>query len=302
MLDVDKLVVLRAVVAGGSIAAAGRELGYTRSAVSQQMSALERAAGVALFVRGGNTVTVTPTGRRLLEHTERILTEIRAAEATLKQASGQISGTIRVGIPFREGPAIMSSALTRIRKRYPKLVITLVATSDRRAPEEVRHGRLDLVILSRFGMGPGTAELGLREWVLGRDALRLCVPAEHPLAGQEHCSLAELADQSWVLSPSSQLGDLTLALCGAAGFRPSVVASVDDVATALGLVAVGWGVTIAPDLTPVAPGRSVQRVALDGVQAFRYSVLMVRDGEQDSPEIATVIAAVHQVSSTIGYL
>ena len=66
MLDVEKLVVLRAVAAHGSIAAAGREIGYTRSAVSQQLSALERAVGVALLIRGGNSVTVTPAGRRLL--------------------------------------------------------------------------------------------------------------------------------------------------------------------------------------------------------------------------------------------
>ena len=80
MLDVDKLVALRAVATHGSIAAAGRELGYTRSAISQQITALERVAGTALLVRSGNRVTLTPIGRRLTEHTERILAELRSEE------------------------------------------------------------------------------------------------------------------------------------------------------------------------------------------------------------------------------
>jgi DNA-binding transcriptional LysR family regulator len=302
MLDVKKLLVLRAVVAQGSIAAAGRHLGYTRSAISQQVSALERAAGTALLVRSGNSVALTPTGRRLLEHTERILVELRSAEATLRKGQSEITGTLRVGVPFREGPAVISSALTSVRRRYPKLMIILAATTDLRGPEEVRRGDLDMVMLSRFGVFPGWCGPGLREWVLGRDPLRLCVPDGHRLAEAESCSLGDLAEESWVLSPATPLGQLTLGLCKAAGFDPSVVATVDDVATALGLVSVGWGVTIAPDLTPVGPGQRVVRLAVAEVGAYRHSVLVIRDGEEESPEIATVVSAVHKSSAKFGYL
>src|ERR1700750_181402 len=102
MLDVEKLLALRAVAAHGTIAAAARELGYTRSAVSQQVSALERAAGTALRLRSGNSVTVTPVGRSLLEHTERVLVELRAAQATLQRSAGEIAGEQRVGVPIPE--------------------------------------------------------------------------------------------------------------------------------------------------------------------------------------------------------
>jgi molybdate transport repressor ModE-like protein len=83
MLDMQKLIMLRAVSTEGSIAAAARALGYTRSAVSQQLSALERFAGTSLLVRTGNRVTLTPVGRTLVDHTERILVVLRAAEAAL---------------------------------------------------------------------------------------------------------------------------------------------------------------------------------------------------------------------------
>ena len=108
MLDVRKLIMLEAVMAEGSIAAAARRLQYTRSAVSQQISALEAEAGTPLVDRAGNHITLTPAGRALVEHAERILVELRSAEAMLAGAGTQITGLLRVGIPFREGPHIMS--------------------------------------------------------------------------------------------------------------------------------------------------------------------------------------------------
>jgi len=296
MLDTDKLIVLRAVAEHGSIAAAARELGYTRSAVSQQMSALERSAGVHLLIRGGNTVTVTPLGERLLEHTERILVELRAAEATLRQSDG-VAGRIRIGVPFREGPAIMSTALTSIRKRYPRLEITLRSVTDLRGAEEVKRGHLDLVILSAFGASPPLPETGLRQWVLSRDHLRLVTPAKHEFAALESCTIEQLRDEPWIVCQDNPLGTLVLGLCTAAGFRPHLAATVQDIATALGLVAIGWGVTIAPELTPAGSEHAIRRIPLDGVDAQRYSVMICRDGEQDLPEVAAVVAAAHKTTT-----
>src|ERR1700733_1289383 len=131
VLDVRKLIMLQAVMAEGSIAAAARRLQYTRSAVSQQISALEAEAGAALIDRAGNHITLTPAGRALVEHAERILVELRSAEATLAGAGSPISGLLRVGIPFREGPHIMSRALGEVRGRFPDMESRLGAISDR---------------------------------------------------------------------------------------------------------------------------------------------------------------------------
>src|ERR1700748_672712 len=116
MLDVRKLAMLRAVSAEGSIAAAARSLQYTRSAVSQQLTALESEVGARLVDRRGNRIRLTRLGMALVAQTERILVELRAAEALLGSDSGEVSGLLRVGIPFREGPRIMSRALTRGRR------------------------------------------------------------------------------------------------------------------------------------------------------------------------------------------
>ena len=170
-------------MAEGSIAAAARRLQYTRSAVSQQISALEAEAGTPLVDRAGNHITLTPAGRALVEHAERILVELRSAEAMLAGAGTQITGLLRVGIPFREGPHIMSTALTEVRRRFPDMEIRLAAVSDEEGPEAVHRDQLDMAIVSRYGNARETATTGLREWTLGHDPLRLCVPPAHPLAG-----------------------------------------------------------------------------------------------------------------------
>jgi DNA-binding transcriptional LysR family regulator len=296
MLDIRKLVMLRAVAAEGSIAAAARTLSYTRSAVSQQLSALEVDAGAALVDRSGNRIRLTSVGRALVEHTERILVEMRAAEATLASNAGEVTGLLRVGIPFREGPPIMSRALSGLRDRYPDLHIQLIATTDESAVEDVRRERLDLAIRSRFGPHRADSVPGLQEWLLSSDPLRVYLPSDHPLADRQVCGLSELSDESWIVSHATRLGRITTTLCTAAGFEPRIAALVDDLSTAIRLVGIGWGVALAPELTPATPEDAVVRVALDGVESRRHSVLVVRDGDYALPRIAVAVDAVREVS------
>jgi DNA-binding transcriptional LysR family regulator len=296
MLDVRKLVVLRAIAAEGSIAAAGRALKYTRSAISQQLTALESEAGTALVERAGNRVTLTLAGRSLVEHAERILAELRAAEAMLSNDNASLTGLLRVGVPFHEGPRIMSRALTEVRRRFPDMEIRLVATTDEAGADAVRRDQLDMVIVSRYGAAHPRTAPGLREWVLGHDALRLCVPADHPLASAPSCTMAQLRDESWIVCPESTLGRLTMSLCTTASFEPRLAATVNDIGTAIGLVGIGWGVTIAPELTPVGAEAKLVRIPIDGLDTLRHSVVIVRDGEHLYPRIAAAIAAVRAVS------
>jgi DNA-binding transcriptional LysR family regulator len=297
LLDVRRLIVLRAIAAEGSITAAAREMRYTRSAVSQQLSALEAEAGQPLVDRIGNRISLTPAGVALVEHTERILVELRAAEAGLASHDAGATGLLRVGIPFREGPHIMSHALSEVRRRFPEMQIRLVATTDEDGGGEVLRGHLDMVILSRYGSGRVRKVAGLREWVLGHDALRLCVPNAHRLADARECAMAELHDEAWIMSPSGTLGQLTMTLCLTAGFQPNLAATVNDVGTAIGLVGIGWGITIAPELTPAGPDLQVSRIPIAGLDTVRHSVLIVRDGEHESPRIAAAIEAVRAVSA-----
>ena len=292
MLDVRKLIMLRAIAAEGSIAAAARSLKYTRSAVSQQLKALERMAGTPLVTRVGNRITLTPMGQSLVDHTERILIELRAAEATLISDTADVSGLLRAGVPFRSGPRIMIRALTQVRTQFPSMEVRLVATTDDHGADEVRRELLDMAIVSRFGAAHPKKVPGLREWILSNDPLGVCVPLGHPLAEAEVCSLAQLRDEPWIVCPNSRLGRLTINLCLTAGFEPTLAATANDIGTAIDLVGAGWGVTIAPTMTPVGPGVPVARIPIAGVDTLRYSVLIVRDGDHLSPHMKAAIDAV----------
>ena len=299
MLDVRKLIMLQAVMAEGSIAAAARRLQYTRSAVSQQLTALEAEAGTALIDRTGNRITLTPAGRALVEHATRIIVELRSAEAELAGARTGITGLLRVGIPFREGPHIMSRGLTEVRRRFPDMEIRLAATSDEEGADAVHRDQLDLAIVSRYGNAQVPARTGLREWILGHDPLLLCVPPDHPLAAGPQCDMARLAREPWVMCPETALGRLVRSMCIAAGFQPRVAATVNDVGTAISLVAIGWGITIAPELTPGGTPAAVIRRPVTGIETLRHSVLIVRDGEHLSPRMAAAISAVRSVSAEL---
>src|SRR6202167_702025 len=208
-------------------AAAARRLQYTRSAVSQQLSALEAEAGTALVKRTGNQIALTLAARNLVEHAERIVVELRAAEASLASATG-VTGLLRVGIPFSEGPHIMSHALTEVRRRFPDMEIRLTAITDETGADAVRRDALDMVILPRYGNTRAPAGRGLRECTLGQDPLTLCVPPDHPLADTGVCAMGRLADEPWVLSPNTTLGRLVTSMCVTASFQPRLVGTVND--------------------------------------------------------------------------
>ena len=173
----------------------------------------------------------------------------------------------------------MSRALGDVRGRFPDLAIRLAAISDEDGPDAVHRDQPDLAIVSRYGHAREAARPGLREWVLGHDPLRLCVPPDHPLAGASECAMSQLAGEPWVMCPDTSLGQLVRGMCVAAGFQPRVAATVQDVGTAISLVGIGWGITIAPELTPSGTDGPVVRLPITGVVAIRYTVLIARDGE-----------------------
>jgi DNA-binding transcriptional LysR family regulator len=193
----------------------------------------------------------------------------------------------------------MSRALTEMRRRFPDMEIRLAAISDEEGPDAVHRDQLDMAIVSRYGNARETARAGLREWPLGHDPLRLCVPADHPLAGAPGCAMTQMADEAWVMCPATSLGRLVRSMCIAAGFQPRVGATVHDVGTAISLVGIGWGITIAPELTPAGTPTQVVRLPIEGIDTIRYSVLIVRDGEHRSPRMAAAISAVRSVSAEL---
>src|SRR5215210_8895615 len=118
-LDVRRMRVLREAAERGTIAAAARALAFTPSAVSQQLAALEREAGVALLDRHGGRVRLTEPGRRLVARTEAILAELEAATAELAAASADVSGDVHVAAFPSAERALLAPAAALLGRRHP---------------------------------------------------------------------------------------------------------------------------------------------------------------------------------------
>src|SRR5690242_13215417 len=95
-LDVKRLRVLRELAERGTVAATAEALSFTPSAVSQQLSALEREAGVTLLEREGRRLQLTDAGRTLVAHADTVLAQLERAEADLRAGTSEISGTLNV--------------------------------------------------------------------------------------------------------------------------------------------------------------------------------------------------------------
>ncbi|MFF4562191.1 LysR family transcriptional regulator [Streptomyces sp. NPDC001435] len=301
VLDVRKLVLLREVGARGSIAAAAQALNYTRSAVSQQLSALEAETGAALLDRGSKRAELTAAGRLLVAHTERVLAALETAEAQLlAREDGQVTGELRVGVPLHEGPALLVPALNRLRERHPGLRITLHGVDPDEGRQTVRLGRLDAVLAAGYPQVPEPRVPGLYEEEVISDRIRLAVAPDHPLAPDGGtCALAEFAEQPWLLDRTSRLGRLALHLCAGAGFVPDIVSDIGDMQAVFGLVSLGWGVALVPDLVPDRPGHPVTRIALEGIRPIRRVTLVVREGALDSPPVAVLLPAVREAADDL---
>lgn len=262
MLDVRRLQVLRAVIAAGSVTAAATNLGYTPSAVSQQMAALEKQAGIRLLERVGRGVRPTVAGRLLAEYAAMISTHLAEAETALADLRAGRTGRLVIHYFATAGAALVPPALAWLRGQHPGVQVDLRLTDARDPLREVAQGRADLAIVV-LPAAPTRDDVHLVH--LLDDPYRAVVPAGHRLAAKAVLDLADLADEPWVRPewPTGPCLQTVLDACAAAGFSPNFVVESEDYPTAQGFVAADLGVTLIPrtGLGNPHPGVAVRPVS-----------------------------------------
>ena len=274
--------VLREVAQSGSFSAAARSLGYTQSAVSRQVAALEAIAGRPLFDRGRDGVTLTPPGARLLARAVRVIDELDAAA---REAAGAeaVAGPVRLGA----FPIAIAGLVPRVLASLPReLRVTLREGTTPTLTRALQAGTLDLALIGQEPpFRPPDAPLELTT-VFERD-LVVAVPADHPLASAGAVEVSQLEGQVWVAS-RSEGGESLLGVWPGLAERPDVRYVVRDWLAKLRIVAAGLAITT---LAPVALGAVPDGVAVVAVrgepQETRRLLLARRPGPLDG-----VVAAV----------
>jgi DNA-binding transcriptional LysR family regulator len=273
--------VLREVAQTGSFSAAALSLGYTQSAVSRQVAALEAAAERRLFDRGRHGVTLTPAGFRLLNTATRVLDELDAARRELAGETAA-TGPVRLGAFATAAAGLVPGALAALP---PHLKVTLREATTPALTRALRAGTLDLAILARTPpfRPPDAESPALELTTLFERELALAVPLSHPLARARSVEVAELAGQVWVAS-RSDTGDTLLGVWPGLAGRPDIRYVVRDWLAKLQIVAAGLAITtIAPIAIDVLP-QGIKVVAVRGEpQETRRVVLARRPGPIDAP-------------------
>lgn len=257
MLNVTRLQVLFEVARLGSLTAAAKQLNYTTSAVSQQITLLQREAGMPLIERHARGVRLTEAGRVLARHAGSVLAELRAAEAALSAVGQGFGGRLRLGSFTTANAALMPHAVASFRKDHPDVQLDLTELDRDEGLVAVAEHHVDLALVYEFPIVPMVTPDQVEIVPLLVDPLHLLFPAGHPMAKRRRLRLADLAEQDWI--QGVRHGSTTAVLpqaCRAAGFEPRIVFRTDDQMTVRGLVAAGVGIALAPwlALSAVPPG------------------------------------------------
>jgi DNA-binding transcriptional LysR family regulator len=247
MLDVRRLRLLREVAIHGSVTAAAYASNFTPSAVSQQLSALEREAGVPLLERVGRQVRLTDAAHRLVGRTETILAELERAESELR-ASDEVRGTVHLAAFFSAARGVAPGALGRLRSSYPDLRVILHALDPGESVPMLQRRDMDVAIVHDYDLAPMTQVPGLHYELLLEEPLFVVLPIGHRLAARP-VRLEDLRDERWIAaSPDGECSEMTDNACAMAGFEPRVDFLIDDYAVAIALVEQGLAVTIVPEM------------------------------------------------------
>ena len=292
MLDMRRMQILRAVVTSGSVTAAARNLGYTPSAVSQQMATLEKEAGIALLERTGRGVRPTDAGRLLNEYATVIGRHVAEAETALADLRAGRTGRVAVRYFATAGADLVAPALARFRAEHPRIRVDLRIADG--APDA--EADLTLLVRPRDG-GAGAAGDGLRLVPLVDDPYRVVLPKGHPLAGRRGAvELADLATEPWVGSerPGPCL-DAVLDACAAAGFTPDIAVECEEYGAAQGFVAAGLGISLIPlmGLGSRLPNVVVRKIR--GPEPVRSIHAAVRESSLSLPAVRDLLTALQEV-------
>ena len=257
-VELRHLAALQALAQEGSFGRAARRLGYTQSAVSQQIAALERIVGEQLVERPGGPrpVAMTEGGRLLLGHAEAIVARLKAAQADMAALSKGEAGALRVGTFQSVGARVLPAVMARFGADWPDIEIELKESAqDGELAAWVERGELDLA----FVMLPIDSE-PLEKLQLLRDPYVLVVARDSPFARRDRPpTLRELAAERLIGYRDCRSSEMVEAQLRASGNEPNFVFRSDDNGTIQGMAGAGVGIALMPRLT-VEPGDEQTRV------------------------------------------
>ena len=196
LVSVHQLRLFTAVVDRGGFSRAADALGLSQPAISHQLKALSMAVGVPLLEVIGRTVRMTQAGQILYDHAQRILTEFEAAGSSLDELRGLKRGSLRLAGDTTVGIYVLPDLLGAFRKEYPAVEVRLGVDNRQGLYDRLVANEFDFVVSGRQWDDPSVA-LTIRPF-LANELIAIASP-RHPLAGRSRITLAQLAEEPFIV-------------------------------------------------------------------------------------------------------
>jgi DNA-binding transcriptional LysR family regulator len=246
-MEIRDLRALLAVVRTGSFTEAARDLGYTQSAISQQVAALELEVGQQLVLR--RPVRATAAGDRLAEHAARILLRLDVARSELSHF-GHDTAELHVAVSPLAAPGLLATALGELRSTDPRLQVKVRLLDARLAVAELASGSVDVALVDGIAAPNEPLHLAdaglLASTAMAESALVVLLPVDHPLAKRASLDLDVFADAPWIVAPSLAGSEVYSLSPISLGHGRRVAYDGHDLMTMISLVAGGLGVAVLP--------------------------------------------------------
>ena len=291
MIDLAALTSLRAVSDQGSVVAAADVLGFTPSAVSQQVKRLERQAGVPLLERVGRGVMLTRHGRHLVDAGSRLLTDLEQIESGLHLQAGAVAGHLRVVAFSTAMRGMVAPAVRDLLEAHPDLSIALSEREPWDTIDLVASGQCEIGLVHGWGDVPLAIPEHLARTSVASDLADVIVHRTHPLAGRKAVTPRDLVDEGWIATPEGTICRQWLTrMYDGTGRLPRIAHQSMEFDSHLALVRAGLGIALVPRLGRQPLGDDLVAVPARAPVPTRDIVALHRRSMADSPAVAAVVA------------
>ncbi|WP_162321499.1 LysR family transcriptional regulator [Nesterenkonia haasae] len=244
MLDLHRLRIFRAVLAEGTVNGAAANLGYTSSAISQQLQTLQRETGVVLLERTGRRVAPTAAGELLAQKAEGLLAHAAEVEEYVAELKRGRTGTLTLAHIASVGLTWIPAIASALAEQFPHLSLHLRLWESL----QTSGAKADVEIYVDYA---GVRELpDYHSMTLLDDPYVAVVPAQHWAAEKDELALKDLREEAWVDNDMTQgiCRQILLDACAAQGYSPAFRLETHDYASAVAFVQTGSGITVLPKL------------------------------------------------------